>query len=123
PVYLHEALPISRCGSGDDRRRRRDIAARCPEEATAASAHRPRPRSVPRRLEQTGRAGQGRSLSWVSPLSARYASPAMQALWGERRGIGLWRRLWLALMEAEKDLGLAVAEAAVTQLRGHRAGV
>jgi len=36
-------------------------------------------------------------LSWVSPLSARYASPAMQNLWGDRRRIGLWRRLWLAL--------------------------
>ena len=58
-------------------------------------------------------------MSWVSPLSARYASPAMQALWGERRRIGLWRRLWLALMEAEKDLGLAIPEAAVTQLRAH----
>ena len=43
----------------------------------------------------------------------------MQALWGERRRIGLWRRLWLALMEAEKDLGLAIPEAAVTQLRAH----
>src|SRR4029077_15229136 len=106
-----------RRGSGDDRRRRRAVAARGLEEAPAASAHRPRPRSVSRRLEQTGRAGQGSGLSWVSPLSARYASPAMQALWGERRRIGLWRRLWLALMEAEKDLGLAIPEAAVTQLR------
>src|SRR5260370_33359110 len=47
----------------------------------------------------------------------------MQALWGERRRIGLWRRLWLALMEAEKDLGLAIPEAAVTQLRAHLDGV
>lgn len=43
----------------------------------------------------------------------------MQALWGERRRIGLWRRLWLALMEAEKELGLAIPDAAIAQLRAH----
>ena len=58
-------------------------------------------------------------MSWVSPLSARYASPAMQALWGERRRIGLWRRLWLALMQGQKDLGVGIPDAAVNQLRSH----
>ncbi len=58
-------------------------------------------------------------MSWVSPLSTRYASPAMQALWGERRRIGLWRRLWLALMEAEKELGLDIPTAALIELRAH----
>ena len=43
----------------------------------------------------------------------------MQALWGERRRIGLWRRLWLALMEAERELGLVVPERALTELRTH----
>jgi len=43
----------------------------------------------------------------------------MQALWGERRRIGLWRRLWLALMETQKELGLAIPDAAITQLRAH----
>ena len=43
----------------------------------------------------------------------------MQALWGERRRIGLWRRLWLALMEAEKDLGVRISDEAVNQLRSH----
>ena len=37
-----------------------------------------------------------------SPLGTRYASPAMQILWGEPHRIGLWRRLWLALAEAER---------------------
>ena len=58
-------------------------------------------------------------MSWVSPLSARYASPAMQALWGERRRIGLWRRLWLALMEGQRDSGLGIPDAAIAQLRAH----
>jgi adenylosuccinate lyase len=43
----------------------------------------------------------------------------MQALWSERRRIGLWRRLWLALMEAERELGLAIPDDALVQLRAH----
>jgi adenylosuccinate lyase len=43
----------------------------------------------------------------------------MQSLWSERRRIGLWRRLWLALMEAERELGLAIPEDALVQLRAH----
>jgi len=58
-------------------------------------------------------------LTWVSPLSTRYASPAMQGLWGERRRIGLWRRLWLALMTAQKELGLDIPDGAIAALRAH----
>jgi adenylosuccinate lyase len=58
-------------------------------------------------------------VNWESPLSSRYASPAMQALWSERRRIGLWRRLWLALMEGERELGLEIPADAVAQLRAH----
>ena len=43
----------------------------------------------------------------------------MQALWGERRRIGLWRRLWLALMEVQRELGLDIPERALVELRGH----
>src|SRR3989449_559169 len=43
----------------------------------------------------------------------------MQALWGEQRRVGLWRRLWLALMEGERALGLLIPDAALTQLRAH----
>jgi adenylosuccinate lyase len=58
-------------------------------------------------------------LTYQSPLGQRYASPAMQLLWGDRKRIGLWRRLWLALMEAEQELGLAIPPAALTELRAH----
>lgn len=58
-------------------------------------------------------------MSWESPLATRYASPAMQALWSDRRRIGLWRRLWLALLEAQRELGLAIPADAVAQLRMH----
>jgi adenylosuccinate lyase len=43
----------------------------------------------------------------------------MQSLWGERRRIGLWRRLWLALMEGERELGLAIPERALDEVRAH----
>ncbi|HET9275264.1 MAG TPA: adenylosuccinate lyase [Gemmatimonadales bacterium] len=56
---------------------------------------------------------------YQSPLGTRYASPAMQALWGDAYRAGLWRRLWLALMEEQRELGLAIPEAAVTELRDH----
>ena len=43
----------------------------------------------------------------------------MQGLWSERRRIGVWRRLWLVLMEAERDLGLQIPERALDELRAH----
>jgi adenylosuccinate lyase len=43
----------------------------------------------------------------------------MQQLWSDRRRIGLWRRLWLALLESQRELGLAIPEAAVRELSAH----
>jgi adenylosuccinate lyase len=56
---------------------------------------------------------------YQSPLGTRYASPAMQALWSERHRIGLWRRLWLALAETQRELGLAIPAEAIGQIRAH----
>ncbi|HEX9632992.1 MAG TPA: adenylosuccinate lyase [Gemmatimonadales bacterium] len=56
---------------------------------------------------------------YESPLGSRYASPAMQALWSGRHRAGLWRRLWLALAEAERALGVAIPDAALADLRAH----
>jgi len=54
-----------------------------------------------------------------SPLGTRYSSPEMQRLWGERYRIGLWRRVWLALAESERELGLDIPEAALAEMRAH----
>jgi adenylosuccinate lyase len=54
-----------------------------------------------------------------SPLGTRYASPAMQALWGERHRAHLWRRLWLALAESERELGLPIPDEAIAAMRAH----
>jgi adenylosuccinate lyase len=56
---------------------------------------------------------------WRSPLGTRYASPAMQTLWGEPHRVGLWRRLWLALAETERELGLDIPDDALSQMRAH----
>jgi adenylosuccinate lyase len=56
---------------------------------------------------------------YVSPLSQRYASPEMQRIWGPRHRVGLWRRLWLALAETERDLGLDIPAQALDEMRAH----
>jgi len=57
--------------------------------------------------------------SYTSPLGTRYSSAAMQRLWSQRHRAGLWRRLWLALAEAERDLGLDIPDAALSEMRAH----
>ncbi len=56
---------------------------------------------------------------YESPLSTRYASPAMQRLWSDAHRVGLWRRLWLALATEQRRLGIAIPEAAITELAAH----
>ena len=54
---------------------------------------------------------------YSSPLAERYASEAMLELWSPAKRHGLWRRLWLALAEAERDLGVAIPDEAIRQMR------
>lgn len=56
---------------------------------------------------------------YVSPLASRNASREMQAVWSDRRRFGLWRRLWLALAEAEAELGLPISPGQIAELRAH----
>lgn len=55
---------------------------------------------------------------YQSPLSWRYGSPQMRALWGELHKRRLWRRLWVALAEVQAEVGL-VQPAQVEDLRAH----
>lgn len=52
-----------------------------------------------------------------NPLIGRYASKAMSELWGPHRKFGVWRRLWVMLAEAEKELGLPITEEQIAELR------
>ena len=56
---------------------------------------------------------------YESPLEGRYASEAMRRVFSPDHRYGTWRRLWLALAEAEHELGLPVTEAQLAQLRAH----
>ena len=56
---------------------------------------------------------------YASPLAERYASRAMLRLWSAQTRYGLWRRLWLALAESQKELGVAIPDEAIAQMRGH----
>ena len=56
---------------------------------------------------------------YSSPLAERYASPAMLELWSPATRYGLWRRLWLALAESERELGVPIPDAAIAQMRAH----
>jgi len=56
---------------------------------------------------------------YSSPLAERYASQAMLELWSPATRHGLWRRLWLALAEAQRELGVAIPDEAIRQMRAN----
>lgn len=58
-------------------------------------------------------------MTYTSPLTERYASRAMLELWSAERKFGLWRRLWLALAEAQRELGVEIPSDAIEQMRAH----
>ena len=56
---------------------------------------------------------------YQSPLSQRYASKEMQALFSNDKKFTTWRRLWIALAESEKELGLDITEEQIEELKAH----
>ncbi|MCC6125660.1 MAG: adenylosuccinate lyase [Pirellulales bacterium] len=54
-----------------------------------------------------------------NPLLTRYASREMMELWSPQKKFSTWRRLWVALAEAEAELGLPVSRAQIEELRAH----
>ena len=57
--------------------------------------------------------------SYVSPFSQRYGSGVMRGIWSEANKRRLWRRIWVALAEAQQAAGLTSAEQ-VADLRAHQ---
>ncbi len=57
--------------------------------------------------------------NYRSPLGTRYASAEMRANFSDRHRFAIWRRLWLALAESERELGLDVTQEQVDELRAH----
>ena len=57
------------------------------------------------------------SEGYVNPLTERYASAEMSAVFSPRFKFETWRRLWLWLAEEERRLGLPIPDEAIAQMR------
>ena len=57
--------------------------------------------------------------SYTSPLSERYPSPEMKYLFSPEKKFSTWRRLWIALAESEKELGLDITDEQIEELKAH----
>ena len=56
---------------------------------------------------------------YVSPLSERYASREMQYIFSPDMKFKTWRKLWIALAETERELGLPITEEQIEELKAH----
>jgi adenylosuccinate lyase len=56
---------------------------------------------------------------YQSPLETRNASRAMRRIWSARAKFSLWRRIWLALAQSEREIGLPVSDAQIAELAAH----
>lgn len=56
---------------------------------------------------------------YISPLSERYASEEMQYIFSREKKFRTWRKLWIALAETERELGLPITEEQIQELRSH----
>ncbi|MBR7070655.1 MAG: adenylosuccinate lyase [Clostridia bacterium] len=57
---------------------------------------------------------------YISPLSTRYASREMQFIFSQEYKFRTWRKLWIALAKAEKELGLDITDEQIAELEAHR---
>lgn len=57
---------------------------------------------------------------YVSPLSERYASREMQYIFSPEKKFKTWRRLWIALAETERELGLPITQEQIDELREYQ---
>lgn len=57
--------------------------------------------------------------TYTSPLSKRYASSQMQYLFSQEKKFRTWRKLWIALAETEKELGLNITDEQIAELKAH----
>ena len=57
---------------------------------------------------------------YTSPLSERYASKEMQYIFSQDKKFTTWRKLWIALAESEKELGLNITDEQIAELKEHQ---
>ena len=56
---------------------------------------------------------------YESPLAKRYASKEMQYIFSADKKFKTWRKLWIALAESEKELGLDITQEQIDELKSH----
>ena len=56
---------------------------------------------------------------YKTPLVERFATAGMSRLWGPQKKFSTWRRCWVALAEAEQELGLDITDEQLDELRAH----
>lgn len=57
--------------------------------------------------------------TYNSPFNARYASKEMQYIYSPDFKFKTWRKLWIALAEAEQELGLDITDEQIAELKAH----
>lgn len=56
---------------------------------------------------------------YVTPLSGRYASKEMNKVWSPSAKYSTWRKLWVALAETEKELGINISDEQITEMKNN----
>ena len=56
---------------------------------------------------------------YENPLCRRYAGREMQEIFSDDRKFSTWRKLWIALAESEKELGLDITDEQLAEMRAH----
>ena len=56
---------------------------------------------------------------YVTPLSGRYASKEMNEIWSNDSRYSTWRKLWVALAETEKELGIDITDEQIAEMKAH----
>jgi len=57
--------------------------------------------------------------TYITPLSTRYASKEMSEIWSADSKYSTWRRLWIALAETEKELGIDITDEQINEMKEH----
>ncbi len=57
--------------------------------------------------------------TYESPLNSRYASKEMQYIFSPDKKFSTWRKLWIALAESEKELGLDITDEQIAEMKAH----
>lgn len=56
---------------------------------------------------------------YITPLSGRYPSKEMNELWSNNSKYSTWRKLWIALAETEKELGINITDEQINEMKAH----